>query len=162
MLKKGCFVFFFIFTLIACEEPKSFEFKGLKSIKVEKASLGKNIFNAQFEYKNPNDFELRLKKIDCNIFINDQKLSHYALDTNLVIPSNANFVVPAKMEIELSTLLKHSVDIMFNKPLKISVVGNAVLSKGMFTKNVPVNFTTTQKLNLKESVVRDAMKSFQN
>ena len=162
MLKNWCLLFVLTVTLFACNEPKSFEFKGLKSIKVEKAGLGKNIFNAQFEYNNPNDFELRLKKIDCNIFINDQKLTHYALDTNLMIPANSPFIVPAKMEIELSTLLKHSVDIMFNKTLKISVVGNAVLSKGMFTKNVPVNFTTTQKLNLKESVVRDAMKSFQN
>jgi LEA14-like dessication related protein len=151
-----------IFFLTACSDPKSFEFKGLKSVKIEKASLGKNIFNAQFEYNNPNHFELTLKKIDCEIWINDQKLTRYALDTSLLIPSNASFVVPAKMEIELSSLLKHSVDIMFNKPLKIAVIGNATLSKGFFTKTIPVNFSTMQKLNLKESVVRDAIKSIQN
>jgi LEA14-like dessication related protein len=162
MYKKSLLAFFCVCFLLACEEPKAFEFKGLKSINLEKAGLGKNIFNAQFEYNNPNEFELTLKKIDCNIFINDQKLTHYALDTNLLIPSNANFIIPAKMEIELSSLLKHSVAIMFNKPLKISVVGNAILSKGIFTKNVPVNFSTTQKLNLKESVIREASNSLSN
>jgi LEA14-like dessication related protein len=151
-----------ILLLTACADPKSFEFKGLKSIKIEKASMGKNIFNVQLEYNNPNHFELTLKKIDCEILINDQKFTHYALDTTLLIPSNANFVVPAKMEIQLSNLLKHSVDIMFNKPLKITIIGNATLTKGIFTKTVPVNFSTTQQLNLKESVMRDAIKSIQN
>jgi len=65
------------------------------------------------------------------------------------------------MEIELANLLKHSVDIMFNKPLKFTIQGNATLSKGFFTKTVPVNFTTTKTLNLKESVMREAMNAIQ-
>lgn len=156
-------LFFPIIVLFAsCSSPKSFEFKGVKSIKIEKASLKQNILNAQIEYYNPNSFELSLKNIDCDIFVNDQKFTHYALDTNLVIPSSSNFVVPAKMEIQLADLLKHSVDIMFNKPLKFTIIGKATLSKGIFTKTIPVNFTTTKTLNLKESAVREAMKGIQN
>jgi LEA14-like dessication related protein len=151
-----------IILLTSCSSPKSFEFKGVKSFKIEKASLKQNVLNAQIEYYNPNNFELALKNIDCDIFVNDQKLTHYALDTNLVIPSISNFVVPAKMEIQLSDLLKHSVDIMFNKPLKFTIVGKATLSKGFFTKTIPVNFSTTKTLNLKESAVREAMKGIQN
>ncbi len=147
--------------LVSCGSPKSFEFKGVKSFKIEKASLKQNILNAQVEYFNPNNFELSLKKIDCDIFVNDQKLTHYALDTVLVIPASSNFVVPAKMEIELANILKHSVDVMFNKPLKFTIQGNATLSKGIFTKTVPINFTTTKTLNLKESVMREAMNAIQ-
>lgn len=138
--------------LMACGEPKPFVFKGLKSIKIEKPSFGKNIFNAQFEYQNPNNFELTLKKLDCSVFINDQLLTQYKLDSLYVIPANANFVLPAKMEIELNLLLKNTVDILFNKPMKIGVKGTATLSKGMFTKTVPIEFETTQKLNLKDAL----------
>jgi LEA14-like dessication related protein len=155
------YLFAIILLIASCADQKSFEFKGVKSVNIEKASIKKNILNAQLEYYNPNNFDLTLKKIDCDIFINDQKLTHYGLDTVLVIPSTANFIVPAKMEIELSNLLKHSVDIMFNKPLKITIVGNATLSKGIFTKTVPVNFTTVKSLNLKESVMREAMNTIQ-
>ena len=162
MIKKYLPFLLIVLCICSCADPKSFEFKGVKSIKVEKIGTGNNVFNAQLEYNNPNHFELTLKKIDCEIWVNDQKLTHYALDTNLLIPSNANFVVPAKMDIQLSSLLKHSVDIMFNKPLKIAVIGNATLSKGFFTKTVPVNFSTTQRLNLKESVMRDMIKNIQN
>ncbi len=136
----------------ACAAPKPLVFKGLKSIKIEKASFGKNIFNAQFEYQNPNNFKMVLNKLDCDILINDQVFTKYTLDTNFNIPANANFILPARMEVELSLLLKNSVDILFNKPMKIGVKGSATLSKGMYTKTIPISFETTQKLNLKDAL----------
>jgi len=141
-----------LFLVMACSSPKPFVFKGIKSIKIEKASLGKNIFNADFEYQNPNNFNLVLKNLDCSVFINDELFTQYKLDSIYNIPANANFVLPAKMQVELSLLLKNSVDILFNKPMKIGVKGMATISKGMFTKTIPIAFETTQKLNLKEAL----------
>ena len=147
--------------LTSCSSPKSFEFKEVKSVSIEKASFKKNVINAQVAYYNPNNFELSLKNIDCNILINDKQISHYALDTNLIITANSNFMVPAKLEFELSNVLPFTVDIMFKKPLKITILGNATLSKGIFTKIVPINYTTVKTLDLKESMVREALKAIQ-
>jgi hypothetical protein len=137
---------------MACSTPQPFVFKGIKSIKIEKASFGKNIFNAKFEYQNPNNFKLTLKNLDCSVYINDQFLTKYNLDSVYIIPANSNFELPAKMEMELSLLLKNTVDIVFNKPMKISVDGSATITKGIFTKVVPIHFQTTQQLNLKEAL----------
>jgi pseudouridine synthase len=100
----------------ACAEPSPLVFKGVQSIKIDKASLGKNSFKAEFAYQNPNSFGLVLNKLDCNVYINDQLFTQYKLDTNFTIPANAEFLLPANMEIELSSLLKNSVDILLNKP----------------------------------------------
>ena len=134
--------------LISCSQPQPFIFKGLKSINIEKASLGKNVFKAEFTYENPNSFSLNLNKLDADIFINDEKFTHYHLDTVFNIPSNATFDLPAIMEVDLTSILRNSIDILFNKPMKISVKGTSTLSKGMFTKTIPIEFETTQKLNL--------------
>ena len=141
-----------VFVGLGCASPKPFVFKGLKSIKVQKASFGKNIFDAQFAYVNPNHFELVLKQLDCDVLVNDQPFTHYHLDTAYTIPANTEFLMPARMEIELAAILKHSVDILFNKPMKITVKGNATLSKGIFIKHLPIEFSTEQKLNLKEAL----------
>jgi LEA14-like dessication related protein len=133
----------------SCASPKTFVFKGINSIKIEKASFGKNVFNAQFQYENPNMFELTLRNLDCDVFINDKLFTHYKLDTVYTIPANKAFNLPARMEIELSSLVQNSVDILFNKPMKIAVKGNATLSKGFFTKKLPIEFVTEQRLNLK-------------
>ena len=137
-----------VLLMISCSQPQPFVFKGLKSIKIEKASLGKNIFKAEFTYENPNSFSLALNKLDADIFINDEKFTHYHLDTVFNIPANAAFDLPAIMEFDLTSLLKNSIDLIFNKPMKISVKGTSTLSKGMFTKTIPIEFETTQKLNL--------------
>ena len=49
------YLFFLACTLlmISCSQPQPFVFKGLKSIKIEKASLGKNVFKAEFTYYRP-------------------------------------------------------------------------------------------------------------
>ena len=137
-----------VLLMISCSQPQPFVFKGLKSIKIEKASLGKNVFKAEFTYENPNSFSLALNKLDADIFINDEKFTHYHLDTVFNIPANAAFDLPAIMEFDLTSLLKNSIDLIFNKPMKISVKGTSTLSKGMFTKTITIEFETTQKLNL--------------
>lgn len=144
------YLFFLVCSLliISCSQPQPFVFKGLKSIKIEKASLGKNVFKAEFTYENPNSFSLALNKLDADIFINDEKFTHYHLDTVFNIPAKAVFDLPAIMEVDLTSILKNSIDLIFNKPMKITVKGTSTLSKGMFTKTIPIEFETTQKLNL--------------
>jgi LEA14-like dessication related protein len=151
----------FVFVFASCSSPKTFEFKEVKSFKIEKASFKKNVLNAEITYYNPNKYDLALKNINCDILVNDKQVTHYDLDTILKIPANSNFLVPARLEFELSNILPYTVDIMFNKPLKISILGNATFSRGMFTKTVPINFTTVKTINLKESMVREALKSLQ-
>ena len=143
-----------ILLFTACATPKNLEFKGIESLKIEKASFGKNIFIASFAYHNPNNFKLVLNKLDCSIYMNDQFFTKYTIDSNYTLPANANFSLPAKMEVDLSLLLKNSVDILFNKPMKIRIKGNATISKGMFTKTVPIEFETSQKLNLREAIMK--------
>ena len=141
-----------MFFVVACSSPKDFEFKGLQEIKIDKISMGKNKIQAKIKYYNPNNFSMVLKQIDCDILMNNQAFTKVHLDTNFVIPANAQFMVPAQMEFEMSVLVKNSMDILFNKPIKLNIKGNATLSKGIFTRTVPIAFETTQKLNLGEAM----------
>lgn len=141
-----------MFFVVACSSPKDFEFKGLQEIKIDKISMGKNKIQAKIKYYNPNNFSMVLKQIDCDILMNNQAFTKVHLDTNFVIPANAQFMLPAQMEFEMSVLVKNSMDILFNKPIKVNIKGNATLSKGIFTRTVPIAFETTQKLNLGEAM----------
>ena len=146
------------FFFVGCSSPKSLEFKGLQSLEIKKMSLGNNEFIAKFQYINPNHFTLKLQSLDCDIKINDQPFTHYHLDSAFIIPSNTQFILPAKLNIQLTEILKHSVDLVFNKPMKITINGNAILSKGFLTKQIPINYTTTQKLNLDIKMIKEALK----
>ena len=139
---------FVILLLTACSEPQSFEFKGLQDIQLEKLTMGKNIIRANIKYYNPNSFSLVLKQIDCKVLLNNGKFTQLKLDTNLTIPANQDFLLPAQLEFQMSDLVKNSMELLLNKPVKLNITGNATLSKGIFTKTVPIAYETTQKLNL--------------
>ena len=139
---------FVIVLLTACSDPQSLEFKGLQDIQLEKLTMGKNTIRANVKYYNPNDFSLVLKQIDCKVLLNNGKFTQLKLDTNFTIPPKKDFLLPAQFEFQMSDLVKNSMELLLNKPVKLNIKGNATLSKGMFTKTVPIDYETTQKLNL--------------
>ena len=141
-------VLFIILLLTACSEPQSFEFKGLQDIQLDKLTMGNNIIRANIRYYNPNDFSLVLKQIDCKVLLNNGKFTQLKLDTNFNVPPKKDFLLPAKLEFQMSDLVKNSMELLLNKPVKLNITGNATLSKGMFTKTVLIDYETTQKLNL--------------
>jgi LEA14-like dessication related protein len=110
--------------------------------------MGKNKINANIKYYNPNPFSLVLKQIDCKVLLNNGNFTFFKLDTNFTIPANKEFLIPAKLEFQMSDLVKNSMELLLNKPVKLNITGNATLSKGIFTKTVPIAYETTQKLNL--------------
>jgi LEA14-like dessication related protein len=139
---------FFMLLLSACSEPQSFEFKGLQDVQLDKLTMGKNKIRANIKYYNPNPFSLVLKQIDCKILLNNGNFTVLKLDTNFFIPAKKEFLIPAQLEFQMSDLVKNSMELLLNKPVKLNITGNATLSKGIFTKTVPVVYETTQKLNL--------------
>ena len=139
---------FVMLLLTACSDPQSFEFKGLQDIQLEKLTMGKNTIRANIKYHNPNPFSLVLKQIDCKVLLNNGKFTQLKLDTNFTIPANQDFLLPAQLEFQMSDLVKNSMELLLNKPVKLNITGNATLSKGIFTKTVPIAYETTQKLNL--------------
>ena len=139
---------FIILLFTACSEPQSFEFKGLQDIQLEKLTMGKNKIRANVKYYNPNPFSLVLKQIDCKVLLNNGNFTVLKLDTNFIIPANKEFLIPAQFEFQMSDLVKNSMELLLNKPVKLNIKGNATLSKGIFTKTVPIEYETTQKLNL--------------
>ncbi|MEI8142169.1 MAG: LEA type 2 family protein [Chitinophagia bacterium] len=148
-MKQFNFGLLFIMLLLsACSAPKSFEFKGLQDIQLEKLTMGKNKIRANIKYYNPNTYSLVLKQIDCKVLMNDGQFTQLKLDTNFIIPPNQEFLIPAQLEFQMSDLVKNSMELLLNKPVKLNIKGNATLSKGIFTKTVPIEYETTQKLNL--------------
>ena len=139
---------FFVLLLSACSEPQSFEFKGLQDIQLDKLTMGKNKIRANVKYYNPNPFSLVLRQIDCKVLLNNGNFTVLKLDTNFTIPANKEFLIPAQLEFQMSDLVKNSMELLLNKPVKLNITGNATLRKGIFTKTVPIAYETTQKLNL--------------
>ena len=147
-MKYFTWIFIVAATIISCKSPQSFEYKGVQNLRLEKAGFQQSILSLDINYYNPNNFGVQLKQVDCDVFINNQYLGKYKLDTNLYIPKKAPFSLPSRMYVDMKGIWKNAFTVLFNEEVQIDIKGTTrVGKKGIYLK-VPVDYSTRQKLSL--------------
>lgn len=99
-------------------------------------------------YFNPNGFGVDLKKVDCDIYIDNSYLGKYQLDTLMHIPRRSEFMLPSRVQVDMKAILKNGLNMLFNKEVLISVKGTTRVGKAGFYKNVPFDYEARHKLDL--------------
>lgn len=147
-MKYFTWIFIVAATIISCKSPQSFEYKGVQNLRLEKAGFQQSILSLDINYYNPNNFGVQLKQVDCDVFINNQYLGKYKLDTNLYILKKAPFSLPSRMYVDMKGIWKNTFTVLFNEEVQIDIKGTTrVGKKGIYLK-VPVDYSTRQKLSL--------------
>lgn len=97
---------------------------------------------------NPNSFSLKLKKVDCDLFLDSNYVGKVVLDTLMIIPRSSEFSLPASFSIDMKNLFKNSLDLIFNREVLIGAKGTTRVGKGLFYVTIPFNYEGRQRLNL--------------
>lgn len=99
-------------------------------------------------YYNPNGFGVDLKKVDCDIYIDNSYLGRYQLDTLMHIPRKAEFNLPSRIAVDMRTVMKNGLSLLFNKEVLVQVKGTTRVGKAGFFTNVPFSYESRHKLDL--------------
>ncbi len=147
-MKKG-FIFLIIAiisTQYACKAPQAFEYREVKHVQLKHLGLSKTAVNLDLTYYNPNDYGVNLKKVDCEIFLNQSYLGKYLLDTSMHIAGKSVFVIPVSVEFNMGDILKRGTSIFLNKEALIGVKGTTRVGKMGIYRNIPIQYETKYKL----------------
>ena len=131
-----------------CTSPKDFDYRDMKNLKIESLGFEKTALYMDLIYYNPNGFGLDLRKVDCDVFIDNSYLGKFKLDTLMHINRMAEFVLPSRILIDMKAVLKNGLNLLFSKEVLITVKGTTKVGKGGFFKTVPFNYEATRKLSL--------------
>jgi LEA14-like dessication related protein len=134
--------------LIGCAKPKSFDYRGVKNVKIETMGFDKTLLNMELIYYNPNGFGVDLKKIDCDVYLDSSYLGKYQLDTLMHIPRMAEFILPSRIAIDMKAILKNGLNLLISKEVLINVKGTTRVGKGGIFKTVPFDYEARQRLSL--------------
>ena len=137
-----------LFTVFSCAKPQSFDYRDIRNFKVEKLGFDKSTISMELVYFNPNNFGVQLRKVDCDVYIEDQYLGKYQLDTLMSIPKKAEFILPSKMDVDMKRLFKNTFNVLFANEVLIKVKGTTRVGKGGVFINVPVNYEGRHKFEL--------------
>jgi LEA14-like dessication related protein len=99
-------------------------------------------------YFNPNNFKVDLKKVDCDVYIDNRYLGKYALDTLMHIPKKQNFELPSQMRVSMGGVFKNAFSLFLNKEVLIKVKGKTKIGKGSIFFDVPFTYETKQTISL--------------
>lgn len=147
-MKRFQIILFFVLFLMlnACHKPEGFQYREVKNMKLQHLGFNKTTVSMDIVYFNPNKFSVNLKKVDCEVFLNQKFLGNYLLDTTIHIPGKSLFTIPASVSFNMMDVVKKGVNIFMNKEALIGVKGTTRVGKSGFYFTVPIQYESKYKL----------------
>jgi LEA14-like dessication related protein len=138
----------FSFGFIACKKPQSFDYRDIRNVRVEKAGFDRSTIAMDLVYFNPNNFGVQLKHVDCDVYVEKTFLGKFTLDTTMNILKKSEFVLPAKIDVDMKNIFKNTFSALFGTELLVEVKGTTRVGKGGIFINVPVDYSGRHKFEL--------------
>lgn len=149
-MKKNIFLPAFLLLIIfsSCQKPQGFDYRDVKNIKIENIGYDKTAVCMDLVYYNPNGFGVDLRKVDCDVFIDNNFLGRYSLDTLMHIPRRSEFALPSKMAVDMKGIFKNLFLVLFNKEIQLDVKGTTRVGKAGIFVNVPFTYSGKHTFSL--------------
>ena len=128
---------------VSCNDVKQPDFQEVKNFKVENLTLEDATLSADLLFNNPNSFGFRIKKIECEVYIDSSLLGHFKNSETVNIPSSSTFILPINGQAKTAVLMGQQLKIMAGRESILHVKGMARVGRSGIFKNVPVSFSDT-------------------
>src|SRR5579871_1295816 len=136
-----------IFFFISCQKPVNPEFRGIENVTISKVGINESLVSGNAKFYNPNSFNLQLKHVDVNVFLNDKLSGHCVLDSTIYIHQLDSFYVPVSFSIDPRSIFSNALQMLVTRQVKISCEGSVKLKKSGFGFNIPVKFEQYEQLD---------------
>ena len=137
-----------LFGLSFCNKPKEPDYIDFQHLRLAKAGLDQSRITFDLRYYNPNNFRVQLKSAEVDVFFNDKFVGHSVLDTVISVPKRDTFLIPVYMDVKLKNLLSNAAQLLLNPDVMVKLNGNARVSKGGISMNVPIKYEGKQRLDI--------------
>jgi LEA14-like dessication related protein len=148
--KRAMMILFLATALLpgwACKSSiKEPNFAGARNFTIEKLGLQETYIGMDLYYFNPNNFKLKLKKADLDVFLENRFVGQTQLDTLMEIPARDSFLIPVKMGVNMKNLFPNLLILALKDEVEIKLEGSAKVAKSGITMNIPIHYTGKHKI----------------
>jgi LEA14-like dessication related protein len=133
--------------ILGCQKAIAPEYLGFINPKFDKTNLRESLISVNLKFYNPNNFRLKLKRVDMNISLNDKLANHYILDSTIAIPKTDSFFVPVSIKLDLKSLLSNALQVFVTRQVKVTLDGKVKLKRGILPATRHFHFEVNQSLD---------------
>jgi len=145
-MKKIASILLFGLLIWGCKKPAGIEFRGIKNIKLADLSGDTATVFGTLNFFNPNKYSIQLKKIDADVFSNGQLLTHYNLDTSLVIPADTTFSFSTMLRFDRNKIFNNIADAFLKREVLLEVKGKTKVGRSGIFVQIPFDVSTKQSI----------------
>lgn len=145
-MKKIASILLFGLVIWGCKKPSGIEFRGIKNIKLIDFSGDTATVFGTLTFFNPNKYSIQLKKIDADVFANRQLITHYNLDTSLIIPADTTFTFGTSLRFDRNKIFNNIADAFFKKEVLLEVKGKTKVGRSGIFVQIPFDVSTKQSI----------------
>lgn len=135
-------------TFFSCKKPQGFEYRNIQNFSIDSLGFERSTISMNLVYFNPNNFGVNLKSVDCDVYVNNNFLGKYTLDTTMHIAKRSEFALPSSMQVDMRNIFKNSLSVLFSQEVLVSLRGNTRVGKGGIFVNVPFSYSGRHKLDM--------------
>lgn len=105
-MKMRPILYILIFTglLASCAKPKAPEFKGVDNIQIQLSGFTKARISGEAQFFNPNKANVYIHSADMKVFLEDQQISQFDKDIDVLAGGNTDFSVPVEFDVALKDI----------------------------------------------------------
>ena len=139
------------FLLTSCFSYKEITLGDVKTVKLNKASNGGAEVAIGISVNNPNNYKIKIKKIEADMLFNGTKIGKITLNKKVVLPKKSDQVQNFAVNTQLANLLSALPTIFFGGEVKLQLKGHIKGKVFIVGKKFPLEAEksiSTKDLNL--------------
>lgn len=122
------------------------EYRDIRDIRLVEAGILKSKAGLDLVYYNPNNFGVTLTDARGDVYVDDHWLGRFEVEENVTVRKNAEFVVPAIINVDMIGAIKNHRDIWKKKEAKIRIDGVARVRKAGISKDIAIKYESIQNI----------------
>ena len=135
-MKNNVLYIVLFFCFISCGKYKEFVIQEIKDFKIENINLNKSVIHINIELYNPNNFNIDIDKIECDVKINNIYIGKIHFNQLIIAPKNNAFILPLNIEINHTKLLLEHPTILIDKKKEVQINGKIHAGKMGFYRTI--------------------------
>ncbi len=146
-MKKLSYLFVsFILVGASCRTPKDFQFQQVQNFSIGAAGLKESKLTMDVKLYNPNNYKMKLKKADLDVYLNGSRLGKMNLSKKYLVPCNDTFCLPITVDVDMKNILANAVQLMMNNEATVKLTGKVKAGRHGIYVPVPVNYEGKQDI----------------
>jgi len=132
--------------IFSCKAPKDLIYQNVQDFKLEKAGLEQTALSMDIRLYNPNNYTLKLKKADVDVYLNDTHLGKMSVKGKFAVRKLDTLTLPVVLDVELKNILPNALQLLMNSEVDIKLKGTLKAGRRGVYINIPIDYEGKQDI----------------